>query len=223
MNTIRRALTTLIVLLLASAAITQDFRSFSWGDSSGYVKSIERTKLQDEFTSASGDITYSIQLPIGEADLYYQFSDDQLHAAEYHYTLNYDSEASYLRAYHRTKNDLTMEYGEPDADVEVWYNDQYIDDPDNYIAAISLGHLTLMTMWTAGNTIISHQLTGNHYLTGDNYDFALGTSFEDFERVVEEEEEEDTEYIRNFMEGDPDALDKFVEEGASHGVLVRPQ
>lgn len=59
------------------------------------------------------------------------------------------------------KETLTLKYGSPKSDEEIWTNEVYKGDPEKWALAVSSGHLAYKTVWETGTTMISLVLHGD--------------------------------------------------------------
>ena len=78
----------------------------------------------------------------------------------------------YIADYKNLKEILAEKYGSPLFDREVWKNELYRDDYQDWGLAISVGHLVYATQWETDKTYISI------LLQGDNFKINLGIYYE---------------------------------------------
>ena len=68
----------------------------------------------------------------------------------------------YITDYRTIKKTLTQKYNVPILDEEIWKNDLYKDDPQNWGKAISLGHHNQWAKWETPDTKILLGLKGDN-------------------------------------------------------------
>lgn len=118
--------------------------------------------------------------------IFYDFIDGKLEKAGYLFEHNHSNKTDYVNDYEDLKEKLTEKYGEPIEDKEVWKDDLWKDNPEDYGLAVATGDLVYLATWETKDTKI---LIGLH---GDNYDISLGITYEskDYEKKSKKEEEE---------------------------------
>ena len=97
------------------------------------------------------------------AELTYVFSGNGLVKGIYRLNGNGDDGMLYMRNYLRIKELLSLRYGEPQSDQEIWANSIYKDKPDRYGFAVFIGHLSYKTKWTTNRTDVLLELKSGNY------------------------------------------------------------
>ncbi|MCZ6864664.1 MAG: hypothetical protein O7D98_03505, partial [Candidatus Dadabacteria bacterium] len=72
-------------------------------------------------------------------------------------------EMGYIRNYLRIKELLSLKYGEPRIDQEIWANASYKDMPDRRGFAVYIGHLSYKTKWSTVRTDVLLELKSGNY------------------------------------------------------------
>jgi hypothetical protein len=90
----------------------------------------------------------------------YIFEDGKLVKGKYLFRTT-DDENQYMYDYKRVKGTLTIKYGSPKSDEEIWTDEVYKEDPEKWALAVSSGHLAYKTVWETGTTAIRLVLHGD--------------------------------------------------------------
>ena len=90
----------------------------------------------------------------------YIFEDGRLVKGKYLFRTT-DDESQYIYDYKRVKETLTLKYGLPKSDEEMWTDKVYKETPEKWALAVSSGHLAYKTVWETGTTMISLVLHGD--------------------------------------------------------------
>ena len=163
--------------------VKHDIRNVNWGMSiQDVIQSEEQEysyKSEDEkqlmySNVTAGNVKFSF--------LMYDFGNEgALRQATYYATNTHTSDNLYVEDYNSLKDKLTSLYGTPNpSDVkEVWHDDLYKDNPDDYGKAVARGDLTLATKWTTDTSIIVL------FLSGDNYECKLAIQYYDVNKGME--------------------------------------
>ena len=177
-------------ILVVSCAILSaqefDFRASSWGMKTADVLTLE----SDEPIYSSADrLTFSIDVANIEARLFYNFIDNILVDAGYHFTEEHSNDNKFIDDFDKVKSILQRKYGEPDEEVSHWSSDLYKADEDMYGFAISAGELTMAAIWNTERTTISLVLFGDNYKITHAVLYKSTAHADLIERKKQEEEE----------------------------------
>ncbi len=145
------------------------FRGVAWGSSAAKVKTTETAPLAFEDQRAMGFQTELAGMP---CRVYYIFVADQFVRGKYAFAVEHSNPNAFLHDYGILKDLLRHKYGPAREDRELWLNDLYKDDRDEWGFAISIGHLAYYAIWQSGEVSVSL------YLNGDNHQISLGIDYE---------------------------------------------
>jgi hypothetical protein len=145
---------------LAASDPPPDFRQVRWGMTPTQVKASEKIKPDGE--NADG-IVYPVQIAGLDASLFYRFVQSTLVDAHYGFLVRHTNGGAYLDDFDGVKKLLTEKYGKPVLDDQVWENDLYKDDPQNWGTALAVGHLHCRARWETPTTIISEVIWGDNF------------------------------------------------------------
>lgn len=165
--------------------IDYDFRKSRWGDSKSEVIASEGTEPDINQEGIIGYETNTAGLDMIAA---YIFVSDQLVRAKYIITEKHANATDFISDYDKIKELLSKKYGAPDRDENLWKNDLYRDDYEDWGMAIKVGHLVYYAMWKSERTDIGLVLTGDNY----RIDFTMEYSSNDLESLEDEKRNEDT-------------------------------
>jgi hypothetical protein len=135
-----------------------DFRNTNWGMTKVEVKATEFNELiqdKDDMLIYSDVIGGEMNVLVA-----YIFEDGKLVKGKYLFRTT-DDENQYIHDYQRVKETLTLKYGSPKSDEEIWTDEAYKEDPEKWTLAVSSGHLAYKTVWETGATMISLVLHGD--------------------------------------------------------------
>lgn len=157
-------------------------RNVNWGMS---IQEVIQSEEQD-YDYMSGDesqLVYS-NITAGTVKfsyLMYNFDDAALNQAIYYAEDTHTSDNLYVEDYKTLKDKLTSLYGTPNPDdvKEIWYDDLYKDDPNDYGKAVARGDLTMATRWTTDTSVITL------FLSGDNYQCKLAIQYYDINKDMD--------------------------------------
>lgn len=162
--------------------VKYDLRNVNWGMSLQdvinseeqtytYISEDKQQIMYSDVTAGNVNFTY----------LMYYFDNDALNHAIYYADNTHSSDNLYVEDYNSLKDKLTSLYGTPNPnDVkEIWYDDLYKDNPNDYGKAVARGDLTMATRWTTDTTIITL------FLSGDNYECKLAIQYYDVNKNMD--------------------------------------
>ena len=142
------------------SSASYDFGRAKWGTTKGQIISAEGSKPLLE----RGDILKFNGSYKGEgAELIYMFSGNRLVKGRYKLIERSADEMEYIRNYLRIKELLSLKYGEPRIDQEIWANASYKDMPDRRGFAVYIGHLSYKTKWSTMRTDVLLELKSGNY------------------------------------------------------------
>jgi hypothetical protein len=135
-----------------------DFRNTNWGMTKVEVKATEFNELIEDKDNMliyadviGGDMNVIVA---------YIFEDVKLFKGKYLFH-NTDDKNDHISDYKRVKETLTLKYGSPKSDEEIWTDEAYKEDPGKWESAVRSGHLAYKTVWETGATMISLVLHGD--------------------------------------------------------------
>ena len=91
---------------------------------------------------------------------------------KYVFLEDHSNDYSYIIDFKQIGNILKDKYGFTETE-EIWMNDLYKDDPDEYGLAVAAGHLMMSHSYEFTNMSI------NHILIGDNFDISHALEYSD--------------------------------------------
>jgi len=142
------------------SSASYDFGRAKWGMTKGQIISAEGSKPLLE----RGDILRFNGSYKGEdAELIYMFLGNRLVKGRYKLIERSADEMGYIRNYLRIKELLSLKYGEPRIDQEIWANASYKDMPDRRGFAVYIGHLSYKTKWSTMRTDVLLELKSGNY------------------------------------------------------------
>ena len=140
-----------------------DFRKTNWGMSMEEVAEAEDAlELQYGDRPLPGE---SYEAKVGGLDCYinYYYIGDKLARAEYEF--NYEATLEYIcvNNYRHLKEKLLEKYGKASEEEDIWIDDLYKDDPENWGRAIARNQLLSYAQWETPSTRITIILAGDEY------------------------------------------------------------
>lgn len=139
-----------------------EFRKTRWGMSIDEVKASENSKFEAEDQDS---ISYSNNIGGLNTYITYFFSDNQLYMAGYTFNETHVNDNFYITDYNKIKEILIRKYGKPKNEDEIWTNNLYKNNPENYGLAVSVGHLSYWIDWENPSTKIKLALYGDNFNT----------------------------------------------------------
>jgi hypothetical protein len=137
-----------------------DFRKTKWGMNMEEVARVEDLPLSSRDPQCLSYETTIIAYP---AIVFYIFVQDKLVRAKYHFTFDHSNINDYFYDFKRVKEMLEKKYGMSTIDDEIWKNELYKDDYQEWGTAVSCGHLMYLTQWETDTTTISETLLGENF------------------------------------------------------------
>jgi hypothetical protein len=150
---------------ISSGSENYDFRKTNWGMSKEEVKA---TEDKNPFSEDDTSIFYKNVEIIGRNFFcYYEFIQDKLYSSSYSIGTIlgevHTNKNDYIDDYENFKELLTKKYGKPKKDVVTWKNDLFKNNKQEWGTAISIGHLSYVTLWETSTTEIGLALGGDNY------------------------------------------------------------
>lgn len=153
----------------------EGFRNATWGMTKDEVKESELIKVI--FDEIEDGIAYEGKFNGRNSYIMYYFNDNSV-LYQGGYLINeyltslelYIKEADEdyifnlgIKEFETIYSELVDEYGESDFGIsELWYDEEYKDNPDKYGLAISLGHLRKSAVWNSENTSLDISIYGEN-------------------------------------------------------------
>jgi hypothetical protein len=136
-----------------------DFRRTNWGMTRDEVKATEfgEPAESDENLIVYTDVVGGYM----EALVAYVFADGKLVQAKYLFLEEHADPSNYISEYERVKQTLTLKYGPPKSDEEIWHNNTHKDMLGEWGLAVKFGHLAYRAGWETGTTEIVSVLNTN--------------------------------------------------------------
>lgn len=149
----------LLLVLMPLSVFCGDFRDAEWGMSQSDILRLEGKPVDqnDELIAYSRDVAGLSSI------VFYYFVNDTLVSGKYLTTEKYTNKNEYITKYKKLKVLLRTKYGMPNFDKNIWHNDLYKDDKEDWGMAISVGHLSSIAYWISDETEIYLGLVGNNY------------------------------------------------------------
>lgn len=142
-----------------------DFQHSNWGMTREEVIKQEDSLELTDFENLLISNTTSILSE--DAKLIFAFENDKLINGMILFDIEHTNENLYIDDYDRVKEALIEKYGTTTDEKQVWKDDLYKDDPDDWGFAISLGDLFYMSTWEISDSYV------NLLLQGDNYSISM--------------------------------------------------
>ena len=136
------------------------FRNTKWGMSIEDVKKVEKLTISFE-NNDSLFVETSINGLI--CDSIYIFADNKLVRGRYFFKENHSNLNNYINDYMSIQELLTMKYGKPIDENQIWRDDLYKEDSDNWGMAIASGRMFFYSDWETEDTIIHQEIWGDNY------------------------------------------------------------
>ena len=154
-------LAVLTVLLVSSAAISQDFRKATWGMTPSEVKASESDKpLQEE----ANMLVYETTLAGFDAYAGYIFANGKLTRTKYILKVTHSNDNDYISDYNRLNDLLRKKYGVALKDEINWMTDSPFKNDKSYWGhCISQGDLVLYSIYRTPTTEIGIELSAEDY------------------------------------------------------------
>lgn len=152
-----------------------DFRNAKWGDD---LETVKKYSLESSWIDETENIIVSEASVLSkDAQIGYTFDNNILYQGVILFCIDHANTNLYIDDFNQIKTSLTEKYGTPKMDKEVWKDDLYKGDTDDYGIAIACGHLQYINIWETENTEIILALLG------DNYEISLGITYTDSNHV----------------------------------------
>lgn len=169
------------------------FRKTRWGMSEREVRDSETSDPAFESTDALGFQSIVAGL---SCETFYIFIDNQLVRGKYVFNERHSNNNHYISDYVTLKELLTEKYGLPLSRDnrqrdQIWLNDLYQDDSDDWGTAVAAGHLVYLTEWQQEETKIGL------ILRGDNYDISLAIEYASKEHEGLEEQSRQQKHLED--------------------------
>jgi hypothetical protein len=110
-----------------------------------------------------GLLVYGAQIGGLQCDLVYIFATDRLVRAKYLLGGEHASALLFLRDFQTLKDLLAQKYGEPQDEGEVWNDDFYKNDPEQWGMAISKGDHSRYVTWKHQGTTTCLAIWGDNF------------------------------------------------------------
>lgn len=166
-----------------------DFRSTNWGMSKTQVKATEKMKLIKEYEDL---LSYNGSVGELNCNIIYIFVGNKLVRSKYFFINEHFIKNDYIYDYNILKDMLEKKYGKPIDESQIWKNNLYKDDKENWGLAISIGHLLYYTIWETPSTIITLALDG------DNFEINLQIEYSSKKLKTLEEKQKGKKILENF-------------------------
>lgn len=147
---------------------SSNFRGTVWGMSKQKVKSIEKLKI---IKDTGNILIYKGKVANLNTYIVYIFVNNKLVRTKYIIRELHTNKNDYIFDYKKIKRILTKKYGPPKSDKQIWLNNLYKTDTEDWGLAISIGHLKYYSEWETDDSIILLALFG------DNYKITLGVEY----------------------------------------------
>ena len=141
-----------------------NFRSSHWGDNKSDV--ILQEGQPNIFAGQEGaDDNYSFNTFVADmhCQVCFQFIEDKLVSGVYYFKQSHTNQNDFIKDYNNLFELLSKKYGAPIKDEEIWSNELYRDELDQYGFAVSIGHLSYLARWIDDVTEINLALMGDNY------------------------------------------------------------
>ncbi|MDI6850997.1 MAG: DUF3157 family protein [bacterium] len=166
-----------------------DFRKTNWGMNKAEVKKTEKSKIVKEDENL---LAYQGNVGGLECFILYIFAEGKLVRGKYVFTVTHSNKNDYILDYSTLKEFLVKKYGKPIKDSQLWKNDLYRDEYQNWGFAVSLGHLVYFADWETPNTHIILALYG------ENYEITLAIEYQSKKLKKLEEKEKEKKALDEF-------------------------
>lgn len=155
---------TLNTTLNSEVKMDYDFRKINWGMNQKEVKQSEES-VSTFLSDISKENRLAFQGDAGGIPCYilYNFAEGRLTNTTYWFNISdksYNNKNDHISDYSNLKEKLIKKYGNPSMDKQIWNNNLYKNNPENWGVAISLDHLSFITGWETSTTLIGLFLNG---------------------------------------------------------------
>jgi hypothetical protein len=144
------------------------FRAAKWGMSREQVM---KTEAREAHSNSGNVLMYEDKIAGLDVTVGYVFAGDVLVRGVYLATEEHSNKNLFLDDFAILVEAITQKYGKPAEEKTYWSNRLFVDDPEQYGMAISVGHLTKYTEWDLPDSKI---LVG---IRGDNHDITLKAEY----------------------------------------------
>ncbi|MDO7976742.1 outer membrane protein assembly factor BamB family protein [Oceanotoga teriensis] len=167
-----------------------DFRNVNWGMSKEEVKEIETSDFIINLDD--GTLVYKGTVAGEKVFIYYEFYNNALIQGKYAFLIDHSNENDYIDDYNRLKGLLNKKYGKAHEDEQIWKDNLYKDDYENWGFAISTGDMYYYSKWLTEDIKTDIEMQ----LWGENYEVRLliiYKSIKDIDLLEQKKEEENLE------------------------------
>jgi len=178
----------LIFLLFSTTTLLSaqtNFRNTTWGMSKQEVKSVENIELLKEIDNA---LVYKTEIAGFQCYVYYIFINDQLSRAKYYLLESHTNMNDHISDYKKLKKLLTKKYGSPVESEQIWRDDLYKGDYNDWGMAISVGDMMYYSEWEIPETDVLIMLYGENYEINHQIEY----SSKKFAKKEKEQKEKET-------------------------------
>ncbi len=134
-----------------------DFRNATWLMKRDAVRSSEDLPIISEDDRI---LTLLTNIQGLDVILGFFFGDDGLfEGGAYFFELGNGNTARQIAAYRMVRGFLSDKFGAPVESRLIWNDETFKGDADNWVKAVSLGHVDMEAFWAVGDTLIRHKLS----------------------------------------------------------------
>ena len=140
-----------------------DFRRTNWGMSREEVAKVEDALELQNGSLLSPYGQYETKVAGLDCYINYYYTGDKLTRAEYEFSYEATLEYICTNNYEHLKGRLVQKYGKAVEDKDIWIDDLYQDDANNWGKAVTQNQLLRYAQWETPNTRITIILAGDEY------------------------------------------------------------
>jgi len=138
------------------------FDEMQWGVSKKYILEMEGKPSSQERAKSRDTMRYVQKVINMDCAIDYIFAANKLSKTKFSFLNTYPEDLNaYLEDYRRVKDALIQKFGRPLEENMNWRDSSYRDDFSNWGEAVSLGHLSLDSLWQTRQTEITASLGGS--------------------------------------------------------------
>jgi len=139
-----------------------DIRGIKWGFSLKQVVEAEGRKPDEIVGNCIAYLTSEVN-GLDAALAYYFNEDSECYSVAYVITETHTNENLFIDDYRGLKSALAQKYGNPINDQQLWSDDLFKKDREDYGLAVSIGHLSYLTSFETDRTNIKMSMNGDNY------------------------------------------------------------
>lgn len=147
---------------LSAGYAPRKFDEMQWGVSKKYILEMEGKPSSQERVKGRDIMRYVQKVINMDCAIDYVFAANRLSKTKFSFLNTYPEDLNaYLEDYRKVKDALIQKFGRPVDENMNWRDSSFRDDFANWGEAVSLGHLSLSSLWQTPQTEITASLGGS--------------------------------------------------------------